>query len=149
MNAYIIFNRKGLAALLSALLAIGFICCEVFAAGNNDENAKTNGDRLIFIENEGCNPVSTEPSVKTVTIPEKFSDVYKNYNRIQYEAGYDLSPYRGLKVTVYTYAVTPPDGYDGECVLNMIVYNNRVIGGDISSPALNGFMLPLKKRVKK
>lgn len=144
VRAYFIFNRRGLTVLLLIITAVFLICCEVFAAGEIDENAKTNSDRITFIENSGYELLLNEPTVKTVTIPEKFSSVYNNYNDLQREAGYDLSDYKGCKATIYTYSVVPPEDYSGDCVFNMIVYNNRVIGGDVSSPYLNGFMLPIK-----
>ena len=59
---------------------------------------------------------------------------------------YDLSNYKGCEVVIYTYNINAPTGYSGECVINIIVYNNRVIGGDVSSVALGGFMLPIKNK---
>ena len=132
--------------MFSMFVCIGFICCEIYAAGNNVTNSKTNADRLIFISNSGYNVLSNEPSVKTVNIPEVFCDVYKNYNTIQKAAGYDLSLYKGCEVTIYTYKIDPPSDYTGECVINIIVYNDRIIGGDVSSPALGGFMLPINNK---
>lgn len=81
-----------------------------------------------------------------VNIPEKFYDVYENYNALQQLANYDLSLYKGCEVTIYTYTINPPSDYTGECVANLMVYNDRIIGGDISATALGGFMLPLKKQ---
>lgn len=114
--------------------------------GNVDTNAKTNYDRLIFIKNLGYNVLNNEPITKTVNIPEKFYNVYKNYNVLQQSANYDLSGYKGCEVTIYTYTITPPLDYTGECVVNLMVYKDRIIGGDVSATALGGFMLPLKKQ---
>lgn len=85
-----------------------------------------------------------EPSTKTVTLPEVFSDIYSNYNALQLSAGYDLSLYKGCEVIIYSYQINAPDGYEGECLANIIVYNNRVIGGDVSSAMLGGYMLPIR-----
>lgn len=145
MKPYIIFTKKGFFIAFSVFVCIGFICCEVFAAGNKTENAKTNAERLTFIKNSGHTVLSDEPTVKAVSIPEVFNDVYENYNALQRSVGYDLSLYKGCEVTLYTYKINPPKSYTDECVINMIVYNDRVIGGDVSSTALGGFMLPLNK----
>lgn len=145
MKPYITFTKKRLLIALALFICVGFICCEIYAAGNNTANAKTNADRLIFIKNSGYTVLSNEPSVKTVNIPEIFYDVYNNYNTLQQSAGYDLSLYKGCEVTIYTYRINSPSGYTGECVINIIVYNGRVIGGDVSSSALGGFMLPLNQ----
>ncbi|MBQ8741646.1 MAG: DUF4830 domain-containing protein [Clostridia bacterium] len=143
MKPYVTFTKKRFLIILAVFICAGFICCEIYAAGNNNANAKTNADRLIFVKNSGYTVLSNEPIVKTVNIPEFFSDVYDNYNALQQSAGYDLSLYKGCEVEIYTYKINPPSGYAGECVINIIVYNDRVIGGDISSTALGGFMLPL------
>lgn len=116
------------------------------AVSNFDDNAKTNSDRLIFIKNLGYNVTNNDPTTKTVNIPEKFYSVYENYNALQQSANYDLSLYKGCEVTIYTYTINPPPNYTGECVVNLIAYKNRIIGGDVSATALGGFMLPLKKQ---
>ncbi len=131
--------------MFSLIVCMGFIFCEIAAVSNSDVNAFTNADRLIFVKNLGCDILSDEPMVKNVYIPEVFYDVYKNYNALQQAAEYDLSLYKGCEVTIYTYNIAPPHDYTGECVVNLIVYKNKIIGGDISSTALGGFMLPLKQ----
>lgn len=77
----------------------------------------------------------------TFTIPNEFDLVYNNYNDMQKEAGYDLFPYRGKECEMYTYEI-----YNhpfGNARANIIVYRGEVIGGDISSVELSGFMTPL------
>lgn len=146
MKSYITFTRKGLTALFVAIIAAVMICLKIYAAGNAVSNASTNAQRLEFINNAGYEVLSNEPEAKQIIIPEAFSDVYKNYNKLQQSAGYDLSYYKGCDAVIYTYSIKTPDGYDGDCVFNMIVYNDRVVGGDVSSSALGGFMLPIKKQ---
>lgn len=78
---------------------------------------------------------------KTITLPNEFDMVYNNYNRIQKEAGYDLSLYKGKACVMYTYEI-----YNhpfGKCNANIIVHNGEIIGGDISGVNLDGFMAPL------
>ncbi len=144
MNTYITFTKKRIIATLAVFICIGFICCQLYAAANKTADAKTNADRLIFIKQLGYTVTQEIPTSKTVNIPEVFYDIYKNYNALQQKSGYDLSDYKGCEVTLYTYEISTPKGYEGECVINIIVYNDRVIGGDVSSVALGGFMLPLK-----
>ena len=146
MKSYVTFTRKGLSAMLAAMIAVILICCKIYAVSNMGFNASTNAKRLEFIRNTGYEVLSNEPETKTVAIPEDFSDVYKNYNKLQRSAGYDLSNYKGCDVVIYTYKIKTPSGYDGDCVFNMMVYNNRVIGGDVSSSALGGFMLSIKNQ---
>lgn len=83
----------------------------------------------------------TEPSeTETIVIPEKFNDVYEKYNALQREGGFDLEPYRGKTCTRYTYLIPSLDAR-----ANILVYENRVIGGDICGITLDGFMIPLRK----
>ena len=148
MKIYAIFNKRKLVIFSLVFICIGFICCEICAAGNIDVDAATNSDRIEFIEKCGYTVLSEDATEKTVNIPEKFYDVYENYNTLQKAAGYDLSLYKGCKVKIYSYSITPPQNYSGDCLINLIVYNDRVIGGDVSSTALGGFMLPLKQEKK-
>jgi len=85
-----------------------------------------------------CSPLIEK---KTVTVPETLDAVWENYNEIQKEGGYNLESYRGKDVTVYTYAVS--NHPFGEVYAHVMVCGGRVIGGDISSVAVDGFMQPL------
>lgn len=68
--------------------------------------------------------------------------MYNNYNQIQKEAGFDLALYKGKKCVMYTYELT--NHPLGHCRANIITYLGDIIGGDISSVSLSGFMLPLE-----
>lgn len=97
---------------------------------------------LAFISNFGWE-VSEEPDeVREVIIPSEFDDVYTNYNAIQTAQGYDLTDYAGERVKKWTYTVKNYPGYtDEECIkINILVYDGTVIGGDVCSVRLDGFM---------
>lgn len=81
----------------------------------------------------------------TITLPPEFDDVYGQYNEIQKEAGFNLTEYMGKTVMRYTFAVKNFEGAEGVRA-NVLVYNGEIIGGDIMTVALDGFMIPLKKR---
>lgn len=135
-------------ALFAAILMSILICGKLCAVSGMNPDADTNAKRVEFIKSLGVTINDETASTKGVIIPESFSDVYRNYNEIQKSAGYDLSAYKGCEVVIYTYSISPPDGYRGTCSAHLIVYKGRVIGGDISSTELGGFMLPLD-RIKK
>ncbi|WP_444642454.1 DUF4830 domain-containing protein [Caproiciproducens sp. R1] len=101
-------------------------------AGSNDQ-------RVSFLKQFGWQ-VNTEPiEVKDVMIPAQFDDVYLQYNNIQKEQGLDLTPYAGKTCKQWIYAVTNyPQTTDVRATL--LVYDNRVIGGDLSTVQLDGFM---------
>ncbi len=87
--------------------------------------------------------VAEDYEVKTVKIPEVWSEVYKNYNELQKKQGYDLSLFKGQTVTQYTYKIlNHPKGE--EVFAHILVYDGVIIGGDIMSTAIDGFMEGLK-----
>ena len=60
----------------------------------------------------------------------------------------DLSKYKKKTVTRYTFVVTDYEGYEGTVYANVLVYRNRVIGGDICSADVNGFIHGFEKPVE-
>ena len=127
------------------LLAVIIVSGRFYAAANPQINAKTNAQRVSFIKSLGFVPDENSAESKTVTVPAVFSAVYENYNLLQKEAGYDLSAYRGAKITLYTYPVGKiRKDCNDDYYINLMVYKGRVIGGDISSRNIDGEMLPLK-----
>lgn len=85
--------------------------------------------------------VKAEPcEVKEVVIPSEFDRIFLGYNEIQKQQGLDLSKYRRKTATRYTMEVTNYGEYDGKVYANVIVYRDRVIGGDICSADVSGFM---------
>ena len=144
MKTYVTVTKKGLLAVFLLTLFLIIVGGRFYAAANPVVNAKTNEQRVSFIKSLGLEPDDSNAQSKTVTVPISFSAVYKNYNALQNQAGYDLKAYKGLSVTVYTYPVgrISADNND-EYYVNLMVYKNRVIGGDISSRNFYGEMLPL------
>jgi hypothetical protein len=88
--------------------------------------------------------VEKEPiEVVEVLIPKNFDQVYENYNYLQKLSGFDLDKYRGKKVTRYTYKVLNFPDKNEDVRINILRYNDTIIGGDIMTPAIDGFMYPL------
>ena len=99
-----------------------------------------NSDRLAFIAQFGWQ-VENEPlETVEVCVPETFDNVYLGYNEMQKEQGLNLAKYKGKTVTRYTYQVMNYPDYDGTVYLSMLVYKNKVVGGDICSADVNGFV---------
>ncbi len=94
-------------------------------------------------------------SVETaeVTIPAEFDKIFAGYNEMQKAQGLDLAKYKKKAVTRYTFTVTnyeEPDGdtYKGTVYANVLVYRNRVIGGDICSADVSGFIHGFERRAE-
>lgn len=81
-----------------------------------------------------------DPDVKPITIPLVFDEVYTRYNEeIQLPGGYDLRRYAGRQVTLYAFAVVNYPTED-KVTANVLVCDGAVIGGDLCSARLDGFM---------
>ena len=102
-------------------------------------SASTNDQRVAFFKQFGWTVTPEPVDAGEVTVPEKFGDVYISYNNIQKEQGLDLLPYAGKTVQQWIYAVT---NYPQQETMRgtLLVYNGRVVGGDLSTPQLDGFM---------
>lgn len=145
LKAYVTVTKKSLTAVFLFTLFIIIVGGQFYAAAKPVINAKTNAGRVSFIKSLGLEPDDNNSQSKTVKVPICFSDVYKNYNALQKQAGYNLEMYKGLTVTVYTYPVGKISAdNDDDYYVNIMVYKNRVIGGDISSRNFYGEMLPLR-----
>lgn len=104
------------------------------------DKVKTEADVVEFLSQFGWTVEASPTEVKTVTIPAEFDKVFAAYNEMQKEQGLNLSKYKNKEVTRYTFAVTNYEGYEGSVLANVLVYRNRVIGGDICSTDISGFV---------
>lgn len=140
--------------ILCAVLSIG-----LFDSASLKSSLSANGpgfkleaedaeQRLEFISQFGWVVDKAPVEVRDVVIPEAFDDVYKNYNSIQLSQGLDLKPFAGATVKRWTYTIKNypdyPEGTD-YIRINMLVYNGKVIGGDVCSLKLDGFMHGFEK----
>ena len=145
MKLYFIFTRRKLVA--AALLLALTLCIAGRMVLVNAASVKASDDeaRVRFAAECGCEVEKKAESVKKVRIPQSFSKVYERYNELQKQAGFDLEQYKGCEATVYSYKVLKGGIAGQETLVNLIVYRDRIIGGDFSSSALNGQILPLEE----
>nr|WP_319489412.1 DUF4830 domain-containing protein [uncultured Caproiciproducens sp.] len=102
-------------------------------------SAESNDERVSFLKQFGWQVTAEPLEMKDVCIPAQFDDVYIQYNNIQKEQGLDLTPYAGKTCKQWVYTVTNyPQATDVRATI--LVYDNRVIGGDLSTVQLDGFM---------
>lgn len=135
-------NRKRiLAFFVLALVVVGAL---FFLHGGEQEEQEpipggTNEERVAFLESFGWQ-VQTEPTeTREVMIPSQFNDVYTAYNVMQQAQGFDLKPYAGESCTQYLYKVENyPD--ETEVYATLLVYGDQIIGGDLASSQVDGFM---------
>lgn len=104
------------------------------------DKVKTAEDAASFLAQFGWE-VEKEPLEEiTISIPAEFDKVMNAYNELQRSQGLDLTKYRGREVTRYTFCVTNYPDYTGTVLANVITYKGKVIGGDLCSSDVTGFI---------
>lgn len=99
-------------------------------------------ERIAFFSQFGWE-INEEPcEVKEVIIPTEFDETYQSYNELQKSQNLDLENYKGARVKMWSYEILNYPNEDTEAQIrgNILVFDGVVIGGDISSTALDGFM---------
>ena len=104
------------------------------------DKIRDNADRIEFLSQFGWECSDSAIEEVTLTIPKEFDKIMKTYNEVQKQQGLDLEKYKGKDVVRYTYEITNYPGAEGKVIANLIVCKNRVIGGDICSADVNGFI---------
>ncbi len=138
----------GVACVLLAALIIMLPPTSGIAAGSMlDSNEKINYEKVrdedarkSFLAQFGWDTKEGCVEEVEIRIPEDFDKVMNAYNEVQRSQGLDLSKYKGKTVNRYTYYIENYPDYDGTVLANIIVYKNRVIGGDICSSDSAGFI---------
>lgn len=157
-----LLSLKSLKGKLFLLITTVVAIVIIFAVISNSENAEnitpadgpldfsaaTEDERLRFISQLGLTVEENPSEIKEILIPDDFDQTYTNYNEIQKQAGLNLELYKGCTAKKWTYTVTNYPGYEAsKCIkINLIVYKDRIIGGDICSVELDGFMKGLTKQ---
>ncbi len=159
MFVFSVNSKKLCRTLLPALALIAGIAVTFIVFGSKEEvetegsalsyRAADKEERLYFVSQFGW-AVNEEPAeVREIVIPDEFDAVYENYNKIQKEQGLDLEPFKGKRVKRWTYIITNYPGYSegDDCVrINLLVFDGRVVGGDVCSVELDGFMHTFAKK---
>ncbi|NLA76242.1 MAG: DUF4830 domain-containing protein [Clostridiales bacterium] len=142
-----------------SIAAIACACGVAFFAVNHRADAAAkNGsltvkgataeERAAFLAQYGWT-VNAEPiEVAEIIIPAEFDEVYNEYNKIQLTQQFDLTKYCGKRVKRWTYEITNYPGYTAAsgCIrANLLVYDGQIIGGDVCSVELDGFMHGFEK----
>lgn len=106
--------------------------------------ASTTEKRVAFLAECGWEADPASEVAQQILIPERFTPVYEGYNDLQRQQGYDLSKFCGRTCTLYAYTVTNYPDKEQTVLADLYVYKNQIIGGDIHSTNLGGFMIGLK-----
>ena len=126
--------------ILALLLLLG----KGAGGGAAGDKLSTREERTAYLADFGWVTDPQSEQTQIIHIPEVFSPVYEDYNELQRQQGFDLADYAGRDCTLYTYAVTNYPDESQTVLADLYIYRDRVIGGDIHSTNLDGFMIGLR-----
>lgn len=144
-------SKAKIAALVIAIIAIVIAIAMIMtgekepAANDSAVNykAENSAERVAFISQFGWK-ISDDPvEISEVIIPEDFDAGYVEYAAMNKAQGLELEPYKGVRAKRWTYDVLNYPGLenmDGTVQINLLIYDGRVIGGDVCSLEQGGFI---------
>lgn len=153
MDLFVFTAKLNKRKAILALIALAVLLCVIIflAAGLGQSGTasdapaltavmKDNEQRVAYLNSLGWEVTNEPVEEQTITIPREFSDVYEQYNEIQKAQGFDLSQYSGMTATRYTYEVLNYPSCTDPVVADIIVYQDKLIAGNVQSMVKDGFM---------
>lgn len=153
-----IFTAKVRRGRIAAVAAAAVVVCGVLtaavvlgtrgaavSASASPKGVRTNEDRVAYLESFGWMVSPEAVSVEELRIPEEFDETYTQYLELQKSQGFDLTEYQGKRVKRYTYQLTNYPNQTEPVQIALLVYKNRVVGGQIQSASgsfLHGLARP-------
>jgi len=118
--------------VLAAVIAV-----ILFFAGESGKNAAesislrvtNNEERTGYIASKGFKTAEEPSLVEEILLPEEFDEILSEYNEIQKNSGFDLSPYFGKTVKKYVY----PLEEETETFVTLYVFEEKIIAADVAS----------------
>lgn len=129
-----------LRVFLFAAAGVMLLAALLLRLPGREPDASTRAGRQRYLAGLGWEIDPESEEEKQVQIPDCGAGVMADYNTLQQEQGFDLSAWEGRSVKQFSYRVTNYPGYDETVYVTLYISGRRVIGGDVHSAALNGFM---------
>ena len=146
-------NFKKIITLLGAAAAVLLSLILLMGGGKKAAPASApsmgeNNARIQFLKDMGWQ-VKTQPvQAGKVKMPREISPVYERYNNLQKSQGYDLMDYAGKKAMRYVYEVVNYPDASEPVFATLLIYGERVIGGDITDTSMGGKIRGLRRSPK-
>ena len=122
-------------------LNVGQAVREVSASGvPNPKGVRSNQDRIDYLSSYGWQVAEEPLATQELIIPEEMDASYDEYLALQTEQGFDLAKYAGKRVKRYTYEVLNYPTGEAGVQANLLICKSTVVGGEVLSPRLDGFL---------
>lgn len=144
-------SRRKLA--LWGAAAAGLLCCALLLSSAPGQPAlgpetnvvspkgiKTNEDRIRFLSAYGWQVVDEPTAVEELLVPDEFDESYQDYLSLQAEQGFDLTRLAGKRLKRYTYQIFNYPTGQQDVQVNLLIYKNTVVGGEVLSSKLDGLL---------
>lgn len=140
--------RKFLFLIIVAVIAVILLTfAESMAQGSAESKAVIGADASLksdeyvsFLARYGWEIKDEKADELEIKLPENPDKVISRYNELQLSQGFDLTPYFGKTVKRISYKITNYPDTDEDVYANLIIYDGKIIGGDICTRRLGGFM---------
>ena len=134
-------------AALAVILAGAVMAALILLLGRGGSPAQqdrplltSNAERVAYLQELGWEVAEEPLATQEMVIPQEFDDSYTQYIDLQRQQGFDLERYAGKRAKRYTYEILNyPSGETG-VQANLLLYKTTVIGGEVLSPRLDGFL---------
>ena len=133
------------AALRTALIAVVFLLSAILILHSRAgcPRLDTTEERCAYLASLGLRPDPESEECREVELPAAFDTVLERYNALQRERGFDLRAAAGKSCRCFSYDLVDYPDWDGRVIATIYIFRGRVIGGDIHTADVHGFMLPL------
>ena len=134
----LLIAAAAVAAAIGLLLFLGGGDSAPTASVSTAPAADTNDARVKFLTDLGWEVTASPAEASEVKIPRSSDEVFDRYNALQKSQGYDLTKYAGKKVMRYVYQITNFPNAKEPVYATVLVYRDRIIGGDITDTTPGG-----------
>ena len=114
--------------------------------GSGTPDCSTAEGREAYLHSLGWEIDPASEEYRSVKIPESFDGVMEDYVQMQTEQGFELEKHRGETCGQYCYVVTNYPNCRDTVYAILYVSGKTVLGGDIHTASLSGFMHGLVKK---
>lgn len=151
--------------VLSAIVCVAFIATVIAFLPDTEHSVTVNGTQ--YNKDIGFDGIKDEEDIKKLAeslgytledaplehmelkLPSKMDAVLDKYNELQKSQGFNLAKYKNKKVNRYTYIIKEmPESEtlpESDVLFTVILYKDKVIGGDIYYTGKDARVLPLIK----